>query len=426
MPPLDSTSPTVKAYPGDRVKIVLERRKPAARRVAESIYLHTNPQPSKFRHAAEFAFYDLGTFYTVTSDNVSGYRETGTEIPVTPTASERANVRNELTANLQTATVGGSNRVIENCYRLQSDSTETDGLITTLVLGAGGTARRYDLIAASNEWAQQVPAADRIAALDTLPSGASDQAVAAARAAVVAESLESWDAYSGGRTGADGTMVARDLDGRYTVAVESVRSFYSFDTSDLTNFKVTEEPAYERPEAPVMAVEVGDTQSTRVDVFLVPQMVQTTIQWITKYLFISLFEFGYFTYVSTGSYLSRLPFYPLAYNLNFAGTATQSVTMSERIRRTATYARTIQTDINRMVFTPFFVIILEARYDGRWTIYQRDVVEGQLVGVLRFRYQGGAPITRYVWRRAPLVRPFVALDAGSLNVAGEVVGALTV
>lgn len=422
--PLDSTSPTVKALPGDRVKIVLERRKPAARRVAESIYLHVSPRPSKFRHAAEFAFYDIGTFYSVTSDNVSGYRETGTEIPVTPTAGELAGIRNEFTANLQTATVGGSNRLIENCYRLQSDSAETDGLITALVLGIGETTRRYDLIAASTEWAQQVPAADRIAALDTLPSGASDQAVASARAAIVAESLESWDAYSASRTSADGTITARDLDGRYTVAIESVRSFYSFDTADLVNYKITDEPAYERPEAPVMAVEVGDTQSTRVDVFLVPQMVQTTVQWIARYLFISLFGWGYFTYPNTGSYMSRLPFYPLAYNLNLAGTATQSVTMSERIKRTTTYARMLASDLVRQVFTPYYAILLEARYDGRWTIYQRDIAEGQLVGILRFRYQGGPPIVRYVWRRTPLVRPFVALDAGSLNVPGEVVGAI--
>jgi hypothetical protein len=76
------------------------------------------------------------------------------------------------------------------------------------------------------------------------------------------------------------------------------------------------------------------------------------------------------------------------------------------------------------VFTPYYAILLEARYDGRWTIYQRDIAEGQLVGVLRYRYQGGEPITRYVWRRTPLVRPLVALDAGSLNVAGEVVGAI--
>jgi hypothetical protein len=124
--------------------------------------------------------------------------------------------------------------------------------------------------------------------------------------------------------------------------------------------------------------------------------------------------------------MSRLPFYPLAYNLNLAGTATQSVTMSERIKRTTTYARMLASDLVRQVFTPYYAILLEARYDGRWTIYQRDIVEGQLVGILRFRYQGGPPIVRYVWRRTPLVRPFVALDAGVLSVPGEVTPALTV
>lgn len=419
-------SQTIKVKPGSRVKVELVRIRPKFLRPLQDKYLHGRPVPQKWRQPARFAFYDLGTFYTVNADNSSGYRETGTEIATAWTASDAANVRNELTAGLVTANVGGSNRVIERCYRLQSGSTETDGLITALVLKNGGASQRYDLISASTTWSEQVPAATRLAAIDSLPAGPSAQGIAAARAAVVAESLESWDAYSANRTGRDGTITARNLDGRYTVAVESARSFYSFDTSDFVNYKITEEPAYERAEAPTMAVEFGDMQSTSVDVWLVPQMVQTTIQWITRYLFISLFEFGYFTWANTGSYLSRLPFYPLPYNLNFAGTATQSVTMSERIRLTNTYARMIQADIARMVFTPFFAIILEARYDGRWTIYQREIPEGQLVGVLRYRYNGGLPVTRYVWRRTRLNRPFVALDAGSLSVPGEVTGVLTV
>lgn len=418
-------SQTIKVKPGARVKVELVRLRPKFLRPLQDKYLHGRPGPEKWRQPARFAFYDLGTFYTVNTDNSSGYRETGTEIASAWTARDAASVRNELTSNLYRTNVGGSGREIENCCRLQSGSTETDGLITALVLKNGGASQRYDLISASPTWSEQVPAATRLAAIDSLPTGPATQGIAAARNAVVAESLESWEPYSANRTGRDGTMVCRNLDGRYTVAVESARSFYSFDTADLVNFKITDEPAYERPEAPTVAVEFGDMQSTSVDVWLVPQMVQTTIQWITRYLFISLFDFGYFTWANTGAYLSRLPFYPLAYNLNFAGTATQSVTMSARIRRTNTYAQMIASDLARQAFTPWYLIILESRYDGRWTIYQREIPEGQLVGVLRMRYQNGPPIVRYIWRRTRLDRPFVALDAGRLDVPGEVTGALT-
>lgn len=425
MPPFDGSN-QVKAKPGSTVVVNLFRARREVTVTDALARLHGGFRPEPKPNPARFAFYDLATFYQLNSStNESSYRETDTEIGAGWSAVDTAMLRNDMLGNVVKVIVGGSNRPIERCYRLQANSDETDGLITALLLKKGGTSKRLELIAASETWTEQVPAADRLAALASLPAGLGAQAVAAAQTRVANESLESWNAYSRSRTGADGTIVAHSLDGLYRVAVESARTYYSFDTSDLDAYKVTDEPAFERPEAGVPDVAFGAAESTRCDVWLVPQMVDTTIQWFARYLIISLFGGAVFDSVNTGRYLSRLPFYPTSYNLNLAGSVTNSVAMSERIRRTATYGRMIAVDAARQFIGPLFAVILLYRHMGRWTITQREIPAGQLVGVLRYRYQAGPPLTRYVWRRTRLNRPFVQLDGGSLNIPGEVIGAIS-
>lgn len=392
-------------------------RPPTPKRFADGLAkllgrLEPDPRPMP----ARFAFHDIGTYYQVTSANVSGYRETATESPITWTGRDRAHLRDRLLANIGTASVGGSGRRIESTVRLQSASDETDGTLTTLVLGG----RRFDLLAATDTWCEMAPQADRLAALSTLPPS---QSITAAIAAVEAESRESWDAESRSRTGTDGTIVAHLTDGRYRLAVESVRSFYSFDTADSVNFKSTEDPAFERPDAPAMSVAYGDSQSTSVDVWLVPQMHQWRLDWTARYLFINIFgAFEVVSIANTGAFLSRLPFYPVRYSMTLIGSAVQAASVSRALARTQTYATMILNDIRRQSISPFGVLLLDGRVNGEWRIFQREVRQGQLVGVLRYRYQGGPPIVRYVWRRTTDAREFTLLDNGSLNVPGEVTG----
>lgn len=406
-----------------RIRVELLRPASKARRLVEAARLRPRPEPAPNRSPARFAFYDIGTYYQLASGNVSGYRETATEMPTAPSSVERAVLRDRWLANLTATTVGGSGRAIENCVRLQAGSTETDGTITTLLLRQAASTRRLDLLAATDTWTGQVPLALRQSALASLPAGPSSAHTATVAAGLAAESLESWDAQSRTRTGTDGTIVARLTDGRWTVAVESVRSFYSFDTGDETNYAVTDAPAFERSEASRPAVLFGDRQATSVDIWLVPQLHQWRLDWITRYLFISIY--GSFQVVespNTGAFMSRLPFYPVRYSMTLVGSAVQAASISSAIVRTTTYAQMIAGDVARQYVTPFSAFLLDGRVNGEWKIYQREVAVGQLVGVLDYRYQDGPPLRRYIWRRTLDARAFTLLDSGALNVPGEVTG----
>lgn len=410
---------------GDRVLVGLTRPT-GIRRAIDMSRLRANVTTTELCHPGRLSFYDLGTYYQVDGNNSSGYRESASEMSVAPTAQDYAALRDRWIANYTAGvvTVGGSGRRIETSMRLQSNSDETDGcIITAMLKSQGGASRAYNLIAAGDVWTEQVPQALRLSALAALPAGPSSAHVSSVADGIAGESRESWDAESRSRTGKDGTIVARVLDGRWTLSVTSVRQFYSFDTGDLVNYKLTEEPAFERPEATVQAVEFGVTQSTTVDVWLVPQLHQWRLDWTARYLFISIYgNFEVVEYPNTGLYLSRLPFYPVRYSMTLVGSAVQAASISSQVSRTQTYATMLVADTSRQIITPFMIMLLDARVDGQWRLYQREVRVGQLVAVLRYRYQGGPPIVRYVWRRTLDHRAFTLLDSGALNVPGEVSG----
>ena len=420
--PFDSSSPTVTVRPGSRVRVELVRPPTVVRRIVDAARLHGRSRPAPVRHPVRIAPHDIGTYYVVDSDNSSGYRETDTEISTQWREADKAQIRNDYLANIYRTTVGGSGRSIENTARFQGGSDETDGLITAVTMKRDGYEKRFDFIGATQTWTEQVPAALRLAALAALPAGPSDAIVDGVAAGIGREALESWDVNSRHRTSADGTLVCSMLDGKYRLGISSARYYYPFDTADTTTYKITAEPAFERAEVPAVDTLIGDTVSTEIDLWLVPQTYQTLIQWYARFLYITLFSFGYFIIPNTGAYLARLPYYPQQYSLTLAGSVTNAVAMSNRIRQTRTYAAMIRADLALQVFSAYFMLILVDRFNGRWTLYQKDIPAGQLCGVIRYRFQGGPPVVQYVWRRETLARPFVAVDSGQLNVPGEVTG----
>lgn len=409
------------------VKLVLERVKQelVQGRFGRGRGKAATPGPPVL-HPITARVFDIGTFYSAT-DEVGSYREVDTEITrPTMTRTDLAAMTKDMIEGVVRTNVAYSGREIWSPHQLQAGTAETDGLITGLTLSRGGEARRtVDLISASPTWVPRPSPESRIAALGVL--GAAAHTKSKLHGTLRRESFERWDTPTASRVGRDGTArFTGCLDGPYQIAASSVRSFLPFDVNDEVNFKVTEHPSpgAERVLCPDLVV--GSRMTSHVDVFLAPRLFQFLLRWWAVYLFVTLFNYGYRAFPQTGTCILRLPFYPNQYDLNSHSGGvggTNSVAVSERIRRTRTYARMINADLAMQVFSPYFMLILAFRTKGTYEIFQREIPAGALCARLHFCYNDGRePIVRYVWRRTVDPKPFLLVDSGSLNVPGEVIG----
>lgn len=369
--------------------------------------------------------YDIGTFYSA-SDDVGSYREIDTEIMrPTMTRTDLAAMTKDMIEGVMKTRAAISGREIWSPHQLQAGTTETDGLITNLSLSMDGAARRtVDLISSGPTWVPRPTPESKLEALGLLDAPISKLTEHLQR--VKHETFEQWDNPTAARVGRDGTVrFTGCLEGQWDIAASSVRSFLSFDVADRETYRVTAYPSPRAPEVYCPVLSTCPTTLTHVDVFLAPRMYQFLIRWIAVYLFVTLFNWGYRASPNTGTCMLRLPFYPTQYDLNSHSGGvggTNSVAVSERIRRTRTYARMIAQDLALQVFSPYYMLLLAYRTKGSCEIYQREIPADALCARLRFQYNDGGGIDRFVWRKTVDPKPFLLVDTVSLNVPGEVIG----
>ena len=411
-------------------EVRLVRVEPAKRAVAvrkPSSLGHVVGPPPPVRTPITACPFDLGSFYVAT-DGVGAFYEINTEQATTMSRAALARVTEDMVGGVRYVNVANSGREIMSPYQLQAGTTETDGFITALSLtGRGQAARTVQLLAQGERWLPRPTMATRLAQCAILTTAGVD--MTEERRTFERERLEAWDVHTVGRVGREGTVrFTGALDGQYSLSASSLRTFLPFDVANADDYIITEDPSPLAAHVACPPLYTGNHLAASVDVFLAPRLYEYVIQWIAYYFFASVY--GYFAFVplpQTGSFVMRLPFYPKAYDLNSHSGGiggTNSVAMSERIRRTLTYARMILADILRSFISSTFIFVFDRREEGRWTLYQREIPKHALCAVLRFRYASRKPaLTRYIWKRHADPYTRVVVDAGALHVPGEVLGA---
>lgn len=418
---------------GSTVTVVVDHRPPpSARKKPEPPQLHDRPDPAPYVEPVAVELYDMGVAYResfneAANETRSDYGEISLESSNSLNDTDLALVRGYLLSNLTETVVAHSGRAISSAYRLQSNSSETDGTITTVKFEQHGTVRNGNPLGETQEWARKVPVATRLADIDaiiasTSTADSSQVKYAEKRDEAFRETWERWEPQAASRTGKDGTLRKRLTEGRWSAGIDSYVAYQPWLAWDTANFKVTREERASADEVAFPSATSGSGQSTRYRVFMAPQLMQWQCRWTALYFFGTIFSQGTFTLFAVTQWCDRLPMFPFAYQLSQVGNEANWPIISRRISQTQHYDALLALDRAVEVFSGFLIVILEARLAGRWSIRFRSIAANTLCAKVQAYYNGSPfPVTRYIWRRVERVRANDLLDRGELSTA-EVIG----
>jgi hypothetical protein len=182
---------------------------------------------------------------------------------------------------------------------------------------------------------------------------------------------------------------------------------------DPARYKWTEGDTYYSTEVEPRQITVNTSRATDCELWLIPRRNRVVFQWLDMYE-ISFFWFGTIIYYPiTRAITLRTPFLP-RYSAP-AGVSEDpfgaSVDMSTRLALTQAYASALREG-DALAASGFFHLV--GRVQGRYGVWSRDLDEGALCGILRFRL-GTGERTYYCWRKVRILQDKVTpLEIGPL------------